>query len=109
MEVLRTSNPVARKDHHCDFCWDTILKGEKYRFQTNVFDGDIYTWKNHLRCGEIASELNMYDYCDEGLSGEIFRETITEFYYQHRSEYDPTPLPLFNVRLDFVCDHYLTK
>ena len=109
MELLRRSKPVARKDHKCDFCYDVIHKGEQYQFQTNVFDGAIYNWKSHLRCEEIAAQLKMYDDCDEGLTGEDFREIITESYYQLRSEDDPTPLPLFNARLDYVWNYHLNK
>ncbi len=44
------SEHVARKDHQCDFCSTTIKKGERYSNSTGVFEGDFFTWKEHLDC-----------------------------------------------------------
>jgi len=107
MEILRTINRTARKEHKCNFCGGVIPIAEKYSHQTNVYDGDIYEWKSHLKCNEIASRLSMYDECDEGLTGEDFREHITEAYYKLKP--DDEFIPEFNIRLDFVCGYYLPK
>jgi len=105
MNILRDINRIARKEHRCNYCNGIIQIGEKYNCQTNVYDGDIYTWKAHLRCQDIALELNMFDDCDEGVTTNDFMEIITEAYYQIQP--GPEPIPDFHTRLDCVCDHYL--
>ena len=41
-EVLRSRVVKARKRHTCSCCLDPIEKGELYRRDTNLFDGQIY-------------------------------------------------------------------
>jgi hypothetical protein len=41
---------VARKPHRCDFCETIIEKGERYSKAIGVFEGDFFTWKEHLDC-----------------------------------------------------------
>ncbi len=66
----------ANKEHRCNFCGEKIVIGEKYITSTHKFDGSVYDWKAHIRCSNMASRLKMYDDCDEGLTEEIFQETI---------------------------------
>lgn len=79
IENISNSHPVARKDHICDLCGCVIPKGEKYRLQTNVYDGRIYNFACHSDCDEVASRLNFYGECDydEGLTSEYFLEAST--------------------------------
>lgn len=80
MEIISTDKRKAQKEHTCDFCRLEIAVGEIYQNQTNVYDG-LYHWKSHLSCTEIARKLEMFDYstCDEGLTGEDFREGVRKF------------------------------
>jgi len=76
--LISSSSPVARKDHRCNYCGGVIPKGEKYNRDFLIYDYP-YSWKNHFRCGMIASKLSMFDDCDEGVNipsynGEIFAE-----------------------------------
>ena len=66
METLSDITRKANKAHICDFCNTKINKGERYHIQTNVADNDIWTWKSHISCKEIARKLKMFDECDEG-------------------------------------------
>jgi len=88
METIGNSKHKARKEHRCDLCHGKIEKGQIYERQFNKFDGDVYTWKNHEDCSKIASKLNMYQHCDEGLDSDTFREIIDDQYYKLLSHSD---------------------
>jgi len=81
--VLKTSTPKARKTHKCMFCGGNIEIGEKYKRDTCVFDGVLYDWVTHNECAKVASELEMYDDCDDGVDEDAFRENINEYVYQN--------------------------
>lgn len=81
METI--SNPKetkARKNHNCNFCSYKIPKGDTYIKSTHVHDGTLYDWKTHKYCSDIANRLNMYDYCDEGVTQDDFMGAIHEEY-----------------------------
>ena len=85
--TIKDSHPIARKEHICELCGCRINKGQKYYRQKNVYDGRIYDWIEHEECREIASELVVYDECDdEGLSSEDFEEIIDN--YIHREHHN---------------------
>lgn len=116
VQVLKTTHPIAKKEHRCNYCNQIIPIGEKYTSQANVFYGDFYVWKSHIRCGDIASKLKMYDDCDEGLDEDRFCENIKEEYMQLQSKYnnveyesDSFKYPPFSEQLDFVCNFHLNK
>lgn len=105
MDVLEQKTRTARKEHKCNFCGETIHVGEKYDWQKNVSEGSIYEWKAHLSCCSIASKLSMYDYADEGVTDDDFKEMINEEYNRWR---DPNEkiLPPFATRLETVKQKY---
>lgn len=110
MTVLRYSHPIAKKEHRCNFCNGIIQIGEKYNYQANIFDGDFYAWKSHIRCLEIASKLKMYEHCDEGVTEDDFYESIKEEYMYLQSKYNneeyenlSDKYPSFKEQLDYVC------
>lgn len=77
METLTYQHEVkAKKEHSCNFCGFKINVGEAYMKSTHKFDGDVYDWKTHKHCAEIAGRLKMYDDADEGVTGDAFCETI---------------------------------
>lgn len=86
--TLKDSHTIARKEHICGLCECKINKGQKYYRQTNIYDGCIYDWIEHEECRDVASELDMYELCDEGLLPDIFREILDECIYQEH--YDET-------------------
>lgn len=80
METLKTVNPIARKEHTCDYCGCKICVGERYERATILFEGNIYDWVSHECCSKITHELKMFDGCDDnGLNSEEFRENINEY------------------------------
>lgn len=82
METIAYASEVkASKEHRCDFCSEKIAQGETYLKSTHKMDGNVYDWKTHKYCGEIATKLKMYDNADEGVTQDIFMETISEEHY----------------------------
>jgi hypothetical protein len=77
METLTYQKEVkAIKEHSCNFCGTKINIGEAYMKSTHKHDGDVYDWKTHKYCAEIADRLKMYDDADEGVTMDDFMETI---------------------------------
>ena len=109
MDMISNVNRKARKEHKCDFCLQKIEKRDVYNAQTNVYEGEIYTWKSHLRCGKIASELRMYDDSGyEGLGSDDFIEYINNAYYDLIGNLN-VPKTDFKERLDFICKKFLDE
>ena len=73
----------ARQNHQCSLCGYRIPKGDTYIKSTHVYDGEIYDWKTHTHCSDVAKDLKMYDHYDygEGLTGEDFSENIKNEYW----------------------------
>ena len=77
METLTYQKEVkAIKEHSCNFCGTKINIGDTYMKSTHKHDGNIYDWKTHKYCDEIANRLKMYDDADEGVTMDDFTETI---------------------------------
>ena len=80
MEALKTTTPVARKKHVCNWCGGKIVEGEKYNKQATLFDGRIYDWVSHLDCLVLADLLNMFDYDDgDGIDEKIFEGRVRDY------------------------------
>ena len=74
LDFYNKSKPKARKDHICEYCGQTIRKGEVYSYETGKYDGDMFTRKLCLVCENILCEFlneNGYD--------EFFWDWITEW------------------------------
>jgi len=104
----------ARKNHSCDWCCAKIEVGEVYNKQTFTYDGSILTWKSHLSCISLATELNWFDECDEGLTESDFYENVIQKYMSVMSEefneaYESPDFvdPPFLEQLQFLKDKYL--
>lgn len=76
MITIRNSKPKARKIHKCNFCLQAIEKGIVYHNQVNIYDGELYEWKTHSKCSEVADKLKMFDDADEGVGSDDFWEHI---------------------------------
>lgn len=111
--ILYPTKTKANKVHKCMFCCQPIAKGSVYLKSTHKFDGDVYAWKTHEHCSEIASKLKMYEHADEGVTTEDFIESINGEYQTIMSEtqnelYDSKTFvyPKFLERLLFVLNHH---
>ena len=104
MPLIKSTVRKATVEHVCDFCGCKIAKGEKYEFQTYVFDGLPYTWMEHLHCQSLCEKL--WDYADPdepGMTSSDFidavREAMATFYCPyHCQHYD---VDLHGCRIDF--------
>lgn len=114
METLQEPTKTkARKEHRCNFCLLPIEKGSVYLNAVYKYDG-LYSWKSHLDCSHIASHLNMFDECDEGVTDYAFREFIVSEFYDIMSktnteiwESKSYQIPPFKDQLAFVINHHL--
>lgn len=109
MDILSNRKSKARKDHRCDFCHSMIEKGEVYDRQV-VKDQQLYTWKTHLDCTQIAHKLNMYqnaaDAGYDGVNDDFFMEEINEEYRRlFDDNYDGIKRS-FRERLERVIKHH---
>lgn len=110
MQQIRISKPKARKQHFCNWCELPIIIGEQYESSVNESEGELYTWKNHVSCREIAEKLKMYnEYWDEGLSIESFQEGISDEYYNLMLDKTDFKWPTFSDQLSFVKCQHLNK
>lgn len=123
METLSSQKEVtANKEHRCNFCCEKIKQGEKYITSTPKYDGQVYDWKTHIHCNNIADRLRMYDHCQEddtGVTEEFFQESIHSEYFdlmlslfekEDLKKYPDVVQQLRNVRfkdkLSYVIRHY---
>jgi len=112
--ILEPTKTKANKQHQCNYCLGVIEKGESYERSVHIYD-DLYTWKSHLKCSDIASKLKMFDYADEGVTHDYFYESIIEEYRQimiktnlELYESKEFKYPTFHEQLEFVINYYLT-
>ena len=76
MITLTHKHVKARKPHHCDLCGCVIQKGEVYERQSNVADGQLYTFRAHLHCQDLSSAIWNYVDPDEGMTGDYFQDAV---------------------------------
>ena len=57
MDIIDDRIKVARKEHICNCCNDTILPKSKYRDQFLKYEGEVYHWKACARCDFIFHEF----------------------------------------------------
>ena len=48
--------PVARKDHRCEWCGETIPTGEKHLRFSGMWEGAWQNWRMHSDCHDYADE-----------------------------------------------------
>lgn len=52
---------VGRKDHRCEWCGQSIPKGETFFHYKGIFEGEWQNWRMHNECFEdyqINSDVN---------------------------------------------------
>lgn len=80
MDILSIFTRKARKEHKCNWCSQSIKKGEIYEVQRNLDEGLFYTWKSHLKCSEVFDKLSMGDFHDgDGVNEIEFMHVINSF------------------------------
>ena len=113
METLSREKVKAKKEHYCDYCSCIISKGETYNRSAHKHEGDLFTWKSHQKCVDIAETLKMFDECCDGVGGEDFREIVENEYREiliktnlELYESKEFKYPKFSEILDFVINNH---
>jgi hypothetical protein len=78
-EEIKHTQPKARKEYHCDWCREKILKGEKHHARTYKYEGDLHRDRMHNECFE-ALEKTDHDILESGPDIDWFKrgKPITE-------------------------------
>jgi hypothetical protein len=91
-ELISQSTQKARKAHECGLCCKGIAIGEEYKKQFLKYCGEVYGFKEHLQCNEIANRLWSFIDPDEGMTEEDFQEGCQSYCVQficpHCEEWD---------------------
>lgn len=110
MEQLSSKELKAKKVHRCNYCTCEIAKGETYLRSVHKNEGQVYTWKAHKSCQQIASDMNMFDNADDGVTQDYFIESINIAYHDLKlielesADFD---YPKWRERLEYVKNNYL--
>lgn len=75
-EVWCETSPVARKQHRCHECRAPILKGEKHRRVTGIFDGEPFSYRQCLKCVQRLRAFAVAEECHPGIGSLL--ESILE-------------------------------
>ena len=75
-KVLRTSTPVAKKQHICSICGKLIEKGEKYLNVTIKQERKLVSRKTHLGCKEKSEQPNVAPSVSVSIEEQLFREQV---------------------------------
>lgn len=59
-ELLSLTEPIARKQHRCQWCRERILPGEKYVRYTGIYDG-FQSTAMHPECFEAMGRFDSDD------------------------------------------------
>jgi len=96
LEFLDTRKVTARKEHECECCGKTIVKGEIYERETGKFDGEFFTrawcvdcdriitwWCANCADDEYLDYAGVWDdlgseFCDDCEHGENDKDNCTE-------------------------------
>lgn len=73
--MLTEAQRLARKDHYCGECRRVIGKGERYTYETALFDGYVSTYKTCPHC--VVARGWLLKQCG-GWCWEMIKEDIGE-------------------------------
>lgn len=72
-DFYRERLPVAKKEHKCDCCFETINPGEQYSRETGKYDGDFF---DRVLC--IPCHNMLIDYCNN-VDNEFTWDAVQEY------------------------------
>lgn len=78
VEMLRSEDRRARKEHRCEECRRTIEPGETYRFEAWVFDGTLDQQKTCAHCVAYARPW-LLDNCDGWIYQAMYEDIFEHF------------------------------
>lgn len=74
--VLRTSTPIARKEHICAVCGKPIAKGERYLNVAIKKGGKLVCRKTHLGCSEKKEQPKVMPLAGLPMTEEMFKKSV---------------------------------
>lgn len=77
---MKITNPIARKEHTCNYCKGIIQIGQRY-VRGIYFNKRLYEWKAHAYCENLA--VHIANYYNEEITEHDFRNYIKEAMYGH--------------------------
>lgn len=75
-KVHEQSHPIARKEHQCCECGETIAKGVKHELVKGLWDGGWDTYRTCLMCEEIRDHFA----CDGWIYGQVWNDIEENFF-----------------------------
>lgn len=71
----------ARKDYYCNFSGRLIQKGEEYKREVNVYDGEIYTFRICKEALFLINELDLYGRGtdNDGFTDSDYEEMLMDY------------------------------
>lgn len=70
-DVYRRETRIARVPHKCYECCNTIQKGERYEYNTSLYDGDWNESKTCCRCLTVREYVESHAPCFCWLHGSM--------------------------------------
>lgn len=107
MKVLKSTTPIARRTHFCDYCDGEIKEGEKYFYQF-LADGHGNSWqfKSHLLCQAFMEK--MQDGEQEGWDRESFQNHIIAEFRESDAREIFGELP-YHLKVEIVLSEFKNK
>ena len=65
--VFSNKMVIGRKIYKCSHCCGHITKGERHRYQSSKFGGELMTHRWCSECCEIMAECVSGDYCEDDI------------------------------------------
>lgn len=75
-KVLRTSTPIARKEHTCAVCGKPIAKGERYLNIAIKKGGKLVSRKTHFGCSEKKEQPKVMPLAGLPITEEQFKKSV---------------------------------
>lgn len=79
MDLIARRYRVARKEHCCDLCRDTIEKEQKYSYSFIKDGSDHWSFRSHLECDFVMNELWEYINPWDGMHDDEFIDGCRDF------------------------------
>lgn len=71
--VEHTVVKSARKQHCCDWCYESIPVGSSYHHSRIMENGEAWTYRDHLECNEAFCRLPRHEQDEAHLNGPYTR------------------------------------
>ena len=64
---------IVRKNHMCEWCAETVFKGETARYRSYVFDGEMTSGHLHTECYDALTNSDNSAICEGWMPGDFER------------------------------------